>query len=115
MTGEAIRVFHPAHRTAWSARTEGYPMFGLASEGIVWESWTSKKARYLDLPSNVKLVAWCYRSNRNHSTVYFLLPKDGLPEVACVSSFDEPSDLRSFLEQQGLLACLERLEDWLWG
>lgn len=110
-----LRIWHPEHRTAWSARTSGFPLLGLSPEGIVWRGETSKRAQFLYVPDSTRLIAWCYSSNSGRRSITFLKPENYLPSVRTIHEYESPDDLRVFLEERGLASCLDVLEVWLWG
>jgi hypothetical protein len=93
-----MRIFHPAHRTAWSVRTTGFPLLAVRSNGeLVDLGGTRRQACRLQVPEDTVAVLWHYKSNGGYRTTYILEPRDGLPERLHVSDWLDPQQVAQAL------------------
>ncbi len=111
-----MRIFHPAHRTAWSARTTGMPVLVVSGEGVLDILSSEKRAGYWVLPDETRYLVHVYRTGSGHRVLYFLAPTDGLPEVGVVRASDGPDELRSICGRLGIgEGVMNVLSEYLWG
>ncbi len=111
-----MRVFHPAWRTAQSARTTGMPILVVSEEGVLCTLSSQKRAGYLEVPDASRYLIHVYRTGGGNTVLYFLEPKDGLPEAAVVRASDGPEELRAVCGRLGLgEGVMNVLSEYLWG
>lgn len=72
-------VKHLEHQTAWSVRTEGFPLIFYDNRGeVTGKAETTKTACYFEVRDNTKWCVWFYRSNSGKPSVIVFDVRYGL-------------------------------------
>ena len=102
-----MKIWHPAHRTFDAWRDGDVPgwIFGLSPGGVSWSARATHKSCHLDVPDDVRLIAWVHGRR-----VVLLEPEDGLPWMDTVTGRE---NLRAVLAKHGLTSCFDDLAVWL--
>ena len=78
-----MKVYHPHHRTAWSRRTSGFPIYAVGPDGkVLGRLEARKRAGFINVPDGTRYLVHLYWSNSGRLTIFVYRPEDGLPEVA---------------------------------